>query len=576
MEENFAIGTISSSGIALGKIYCITPQEQVQMYSITEECVEDEKQRLLEARKQVSIQLNELIQYTIDKFGKDQAELFKAHLMLFEDDDFESEILDKITRKLYNAEYAVDEFIEETCQDMLQLDEYFQERVSDFQDLGRRLVATLQNKIYNDYKDINDTVIIFAHDLTPSITTQLNVDLVAGFVTETGGITSHVSFIAQNLGIPAIVGAKNILSHVTHGDDAIIDAVDKHIIIKPSKKTRDIYLKKAEKYQQNIALLLKNTSLPATTTDGHTITLLANIGGEKDLDAVKKYGAEGIGLFRTEFLFMGVAPPSEEKQFGIYKLVLASMENKPVTIRTLDIGGDKQIPFLTLPKEDNPFLGYRALRIYAEYAKIIEQQIRAILRASAFGIVRIMIPMVISIAEVEWVKQLIGTLEKKLIEEGYTIGEYFVGIMVETPSVAILSDLFIDEVDFFSIGTNDLIQYTLAVDRGNETISDLYQPFHPAIIRLLRQIINSANEAHKSVSVCGDMGGDEHAVLLLLGLGLKKISMSPSKIPLIKNMICRINLEKLQKDIINIHNVGKIKEVRELLESCMQKVLETN
>lgn len=571
--RNYSVGTISSQGIGIAPIYRIDAYRKIECTLIDKSKVEDEKQRLLTARTQVEEQLIKIIEQTKNKYGEEHAELFEAHLALFLDDDFENDILDKIIQKLYIAEYAVEEFIDETCIEMMELDEYFQERVVDFKDLGRRLISTLQGTPYNNYKDIMSPVIVFAHDLTPSMTAQIDTAMIAGFVTETGGITSHVSFIAQNLNIPAIVGAKNILSHITNATHAIIDAIEGHIILDPDEDTIQEYTLQLNKFTQDIANLLENTKLPATTLDGTTITLLANIGGVQDIDSVLKNGAEGIGLFRTEFLFMGELPPSEEKQYKIYKTVIEAMGTKPVTIRTLDIGGDKQIPFLAFPHEDNPFLGYRALRIYADHAKIVGQQLRAIIRASAFGTVRIMIPMVISMHEIIWIKELISSIERDLVKEKHPIGEYYVGIMVETPSVAVMSDVFIKTVDFFSIGTNDLIQYTLAVDRGNETISDLYQPFHPAIIRLISQIVASADSAGKSVSVCGDMGGDEQAVLLLMGLGVRKISMSSSKIPTIKNMIRKVNFEKLKKNILQIQNMGTVKEIRMQLELISHKVM---
>ncbi len=415
-------------------------------------------------------------------------------------------------------------------------DEYLRERVADLRDIAKRWMNNILGVEVIDLGNLPAETVIVAKDLTPSDTAQMDLQNVKGFVTEIGGRTAHSAIMARSLEVPAVVGTKEIMGSLVSGQTIIVDALTGDVIVNPTEEEITTYTEKRDKYLADKEELRKLAKEEAITKDGHRVSTWANIGSPNDLDGVLRNGADGVGLYRTEFLFMNNDRlPSEDEQFAAYKEVAERMEGKPVTIRTMDIGGDKALPYMKLPHEDNPFLGYRALRVCLDRKDMFKTQLRALLRASAFGQVKIMFPMVINLTEVRKSKALLEECKAELRAEGVAFDENVkVGIMIETPATAFRARQFAEEVDFFSIGTNDLTQYTLAVDRGNENISELYDTYNPAVLQAIKFAIDGAHEAGITISMCGEFAGDETATELLLGLGLDAYSMSAISIPKIK------------------------------------------
>ncbi len=569
MEEFFENLTIGSKGCAHGVLVCIAKTASLSYaQAIHKDAVGAELERFAVAHASMLEQLQVLIEDARANLGDEHAEIFEGHLTLVEDEELQNEIKEKIRAKLYSAEKAVEEFTQETCDEMMQLDEYFKERAQDFKDLGSRLIAVLQHgSAHNPIADLQQKSIIVAHELTPSMTAQMDVKNVLGFVTETGGATSHVSFIAQNLEIPALIGAEGICDKVQTGDYILVDALDARVVLRPSETEIAALEEKKRVYEKQIHALLQRSGEVARTKDGRVVKVYANIGSEDDARAAHKYGADGIGLFRTEFLFMGESSPSQSEQESLYKNVITTMEGKPVTVRMLDVGGDKNISYLSLHHEENPFLGYRGVRMYADHIQLIKEQIAALLLASANASVKIMVPILMAIREIRWFKDVVLETEKALRAQGKEVGEYSIGVMIETPAASILSNVLAREVDFFSIGSNDLIQYTLAVDRGEKTVAHLYQPFHPAVLRLIHKTVQFANKESIEVSLCGDMGGNEKAIPLLVAFGIDAVSTAPSNIPLIKNLIRSLCYEDLQRDIKPLRMIGTHGDAVEFIEA---------
>lgn len=464
--------------------------------------------------------------------------------MLLEDEELEQEIVSLIKSDKKTADAAVYSVIEDQAQALEALDdEYLKERAADVRDIGKRLLKNILGMPIVDLSAIDKEVILVAADLTPSDTAQLNLDKVLGFITDLGGRTSHTSIMARSLELPAIVGTSDATAKIKNGDYLILDGVNNHIYLNPSDQEIDKLKKFNEEYQQEKNELAKLKDLPAITLDGHQVEVCANIGTVRDVAGAERNGAEGVGLYRTEFLFMDRdSLPTEEEQFQAYKAVAEAMGSQAVIVRTMDIGGDKDLPYMNLPKEENPFLGWRAIRICLDRKEILHSQLRAILRASSFGKLRIMFPMIISVEEVRELKAELEMLKGQLREEGKAFDESIeVGVMVETPAAAVIAHHLAKEVDFFSIGTNDLTQYTLAVDRGNELISHLYNPMSPAVLNLIKQVIDASHAEGKWTGMCGELAGDERATLLLLGMGLDEFSMSAISIPRIKKLIRNAN-----------------------------------
>lgn len=538
-------GILASPGIAFGKALLLKEDEIViNRKKITADQVEPEVERFLAGRAKASAQLEAIKTKAGETFGEEKEAIFEGHIMLLEDEELEQDIIALIKEDLASADAAVYTVIETQAKALEELDdEYLKERATDVRDIGKRLLRNILAMPIIDLSAISEEAVLVAVDLTPSETAQLNLDKVLGFVTDIGGRTSHTSIMARSLELPAIVGTGNITKQVANGDYLILDAINNQIYINPEPAVIEELKALQSQYAAEKSELAKLKDLPAVTLDGHQVEVCANIGTVRDVAGAERNGAEGVGLYRTEFLFMDRdSLPSEEEQFQAYKAVAESMPTGSIIVRTMDIGGDKDLPYMNLPKEDNPFLGWRAIRIGLDRKEMLHAQLRAILRASAFGKLRIMYPMIISVEEVRTLKHELSLLKAQLREEGKAFDEGIeVGVMVETPAAAVIARHLAQEVDFFSIGTNDLTQYTLAVDRGNELISHLYNPMSPAVLTLIKQVIDSSHAAGKWTGMCGELAGDERATLLLLGMGLDEFSMSAISIPRIKKIIRNTN-----------------------------------
>ncbi|MBD2800889.1 phosphoenolpyruvate-protein phosphotransferase PtsI [Xenorhabdus szentirmaii] len=538
-------GILVSPGIAFGKALLLKEEPIIiNQKKITSEQIEHEISRFKQGRDKSSSQL-ETIRKTAEKnLGEEKAEIFEGHIMLLEDEELEQEIVSLIKNNLSTADAAVYSVIEDQAKALEELDdEYLKERAADVRDIGKRLLRNILGMSIIDLGLIEEEVILVANDLTPSETAQLNLDKVLGFITDLGGRTSHTSIMARSLELPAIVGTTNATTQIKNGSDLILDAVNNKIYINPSDTEIEQLKAAKNEYLTEKTELAKLKDLPAITLDGHQVEVCANIGTVRDVTGAERNGAEGVGLYRTEFLFMDRdALPTEDEQFEAYKAVAEAVGNQAIIVRTMDIGGDKDLPYMNLPKEENPFLGWRAIRICLDRKEILHSQLRAILKASAFGKLRIMFPMVISVEEIRELKSELSLLKNQLRSENKAFDESIeVGIMVETPAAATIAHHLAKEVDFFSIGTNDLTQYTLAVDRGNELISHLYNPMSPAVLSLIKQVIDASHAEGKWTGMCGELAGDERATLLLLGMGLDEFSMSAISIPRIKKIIRNAN-----------------------------------
>ncbi|NOW96838.1 phosphoenolpyruvate--protein phosphotransferase [Mucilaginibacter sp. SG564] len=482
--------------------------------------------------------------------GKEGLEILETHIELLTDPQISEDVTEKISKEKKNANDAVIEVIADAVQLFTNMeDEYLSTRAADVQDIGDRLLRNLNSSIPDTTTTYEADTIIIAEDLTPSDTISMDTTHVAGFVTQVGGRTSHAAIIARSRGVPAIVGCGITLTEIKDGDLLILDGQSGAIIINPDQNTIDQYRIKQDNWQAQNNLLRSLKDTPATTTDGINIKLFANIGDANDMEQAIGFGAEGSGLLRTELLFMGRdALPDEEEQFEFYKAVALKAKGKPVIVRTLDIGGDKQLPYFNFPAEQNPFLGYRAIRICLDRPDIFIVQLKAILRASTFGRLKIMFPMISNIQEVRAAKVILQQAKDELSKAGITFDKNIpVGIMIEIPSAAITADLLAKEVDFFSIGTNDLCQYTLAVDRMNEQIKELYDPYNPGVLRLIAYVIDQGHKNNVEVGMCGELASDPKATLLLLGMGLTEFSMSAAAIPEIKNIIIHSDLTKAKQ-----------------------------
>ena len=534
-------GILASPGIAFAKALLLKEEEIViNNHPVSTDNVETEVARFFEARQKSSEQLTAIKEMAGRTFGEEKEAIFEGHLMLLEDEELESDIISLIRDERFSTEKAIHHAIEQYASMMAELDDpYLRERATDFRDIGTRLVKNALGMEVVNLGTINEEVILIAHDLTPSETAQINLQFVKGFITDIGGRTSHTSIMARSLELPAIVGTNDITSRVKNGDLVILDALDNSVIINPDAATLETARNKQAAFLAEKAELAKLRTLPAETLDGHRVEVCSNIGTIKDMDGAHRNGAEGVGLYRTEFLFMDRdALPSEDEQFQAYKEVAESMPDHPIIVRTMDIGGDKELPYLKFPKEMNPFLGWRAVRIFFDCKEIMHTQLRAILRASAFGKLRIMFPMIISVEELRLLKAEIAILKQALKAEGHAFDEQIeVGVMIETPAAAVIARHLAKEADFFSIGTNDLTQYTLAVDRGNEMISALYNPLSPSVLNLIKMVIDASHAEGKWTGMCGELAGDERATLLLLGMGLDEFSMSAISIPKVKQLI---------------------------------------
>ena len=543
-------GIPASPGIVFGKALVLKEEKIVlDTQKISEDQVEAEVARFYAGREAAVEQLNSIHQRALKSLGEEKAAIFEGHLMILEDEELEEEIIDYLRSNKVNASVAASKIIDQQVEMLSEIDdEYLKERAGDIRDIGNRLIKNILGMHIVDLGDITEESILVAYDLTPSETAQLNLEKVLGFITDIGGRTSHTSIMARSLELPAIVGTNNVTARVNTGDYLILDAVNNRVYVNPTQAEIDELKTLEAKLAEEKAELAKLKDLPAVTLDDHKVDVVANIGTIRDCEGAHRNGAEGVGLYRTEFLFMDRDQlPSEEEQFIAYKEVVEAMEGRLVVLRTMDIGGDKELPYLNLPKEMNPFLGWRAVRIALDRREILHAQLRAVLRASAFGKLAVMFPMIISVEEIRELKSVLETLKAALRAEGKAFDENIqVGVMVETPSAAVNAKFLAKEVDFFSIGTNDLTQYTLAVDRGNELISHLYNPMSPSVLGLIKQVIDASHAEGKWTGMCGELAGDERATLLLLGMGLDEFSMSAISVPRIKKLIRHVNYQKVK------------------------------
>ncbi|MFQ1970303.1 phosphoenolpyruvate-protein phosphotransferase PtsI [Aeromonas veronii] len=543
-------GILASPGIAFGKALLLKEDEIViNQGKISADQIDVEINRFLEARTKSAAQLEAIKEMAGRTFGEEKEAIFEGHIMLLEDEELEGDIKSFIKDNKASADKAIYEVIEQYAKMMAELDDpYLRERATDFRDIGTRLVKNVLGIAVVNLSTIDEEVILVAKDLTPSETAQINLKYVLGFVTDIGGRTSHTSIMARSLELPAIVGTNDITDRVKNGEMILLDAINNKVVINPSEAELTQFKETQARYQAEKDELAKLKDLPAITLDGHQVEVCANIGTVKDTEGAIRNGAEGVGLYRTEFLFMDRdALPTEDEQFKAYKEVAEAMPDQPIIVRTMDIGGDKELPYMNFPKEMNPFLGWRAVRIFFDREDIMHAQLRAILRASAFGKLRIMFPMIISVEEFRSLKATVETLKAELRTEGKAFDESIeVGIMIETPAAAVMAHHLAKEVDFFSIGTNDLTQYTLAVDRGNEMISAMYNPLSPSVLTLIKMVIDASHAEGKWTGMCGELAGDERATLLLLGMGLDEFSMSAISVPRIKKLIRNTNFEDVK------------------------------
>ena len=561
-------GLGTSPGIGIGKVLVYKePDLKIEKNNITDPT--REINRLEIALKKATVEIDHLYDITLSTIGEHEAEIFTAHRMMLEDPEFLRGVKEKIKEENVNSEWAVNEvanFYIEMFENIE--DEYLKARATDLKDVSKRLLRALLNLETPDLITISEKSIIIAEDLTPSDTAQMNKEMVVGLVTELGGRTSHTSIMARTLEVPAIAGVKAATNVFAHGDDIIIDGDSGEIIIKPSPEELIEYEYKKRQLDEFKIKLNSMKGQETISKDGYKVELAGNIGTPKDIDKVLENDGEGVGLFRTEFLYMDKDRlPTEEEQFQSYKIVAEKLGERPLVIRTLDIGGDKDLPYLDLPKEMNPFLGYRAIRLCLDRVDIFKTQLRAILRASAFGNIKIMFPMISNIKEIRDAKAIIEEVKRELKTEEIAFdNDLEIGIMVEIPAVAIHSSAFAKEVDFFSIGTNDLIQYSLAVDRGNTDIAYLYNQFHPAVLRLIKMTIENGHKEGIWVGMCGEVAGDQKLIPILLAMGLDEFSMSAASILKSRFLIKQLSRDNISEMLDEILNLPTAEDVEKCID----------
>ncbi|MBW9298801.1 MAG: Phosphoenolpyruvate-protein phosphotransferase [Pseudolactococcus raffinolactis] len=545
-------GIAASSGVAVAKAYLLV-QPDLSFETVTVENTDNEEARLDAALEASTGELNVIREKAVESLGNEAAAVFDAHLMVLADPEMIGQMKETIRAKKTNAETALKEVTDMFIAifEGMEDNPYMQERAADIKDVTKRVLANLLGKKLPSPATIDQEVIVVAHDLTPSDTAQLDKKFVKAFITNIGGRTSHSAIMARTLEIPAVLGTNNITTLVTDGQLLAVNGITGDVIIEPTEAEQAEFLAAGKAYADQKAewALLKDAE--TTTADGKHFELAANIGTPKDVVGVNENGGEAVGLYRTEFLYMDSQDfPTEDEQYEAYKAVLEGMNGKPVVVRTMDIGGDKELPYFDLPKEMNPFLGYRALRISLSEGgdAMFRTQLRALLRSSVHGKLRIMFPMVALVTEFRAAKKLFDEEKANLLAEGVAVADDIqVGIMIEIPAAAMLADQFAKEVDFFSIGTNDLIQYTMAADRMNEQVSYLYQPYNPSILRLINNVIKAAHAEGKWAGMCGEMAGDQTAVPLLVGMGLDEFSMSATSILQTRSLMKRLDTAKMQE-----------------------------
>lgn len=562
-------GTGASPGIALGRALVIEHSELV-IEKKTIENIDEEIQKLESAVKVSKEELTKVKEKALDELGEHEAEIFEAHLLVLEDPELIGSAISKIRDEKVNADYALNEIKEMFVAMFESMDnEYMRERAADIKDVTNRVLRHILGIKVVDLAGLDEEVVLIAHDLTPSDTATMNKNMVLGFLTDIGGRTSHTAIMARTLEIAAVVGLNDITKKVKDGDYIVFNGDTGEVIVNPYEETKAKYAslkEEFEEYRKSLELLKGQASI---TTDGRHVELAGNIGSPNDVEGLIKNDAEGVGLYRTEFLYMDKEDsfPTEEEQYEAYKAVLEGMNNKPIVIRTLDIGGDKELPYFEMEAEMNPFLGYRAIRLCLDRKDIFKTQLRALYRASVHGKLRIMFPMISSLEELLDAKEVIKEVLKELDAENIAYSnDVEVGMMIEIPSAAVISDVLAKHVDFFSIGTNDLIQYTCAVDRMNQKISHLYNQFNPAVLRLIKMVIDNAHKEGKWVGMCGESAGDQRMIPILLGFGLDEFSMSPISILPARKLITSLSYADMQKFADEVLAMGTAKEIKEYVD----------
>lgn len=555
-----------SEGIAIGKVWLLkSTWDEVREYNISKSGLEKELERYRNACADVEKQLIECQKRVRDEIGHDEAEIFDAHLAILGDPVITEDVPARIAEKKINAESVLKQSIEKFTRKFNSLEnEFFRSRIDDIRDVGERILRTL---LRNDKEklDIFKDAVLVSHTLSPSDTARVSNKNILGFVTEIGGATSHASILARSLGLPAVVGVDKITRKASTGDTIVVDGNSGIVFLNPHERVLKGYRKRKKQFDIYWQRLSKDIELPSKTADNEYVKLQANISMTADLSLAVRYRAEGIGLFRTELPFLIAGRLlDEEEQFTIYKTIVDAMKGQDVTIRTLDLGGDKFLPFQSVEKEINPFMGWRSIRISLQEQDVFKVQLRAILRASHFGNVKILFPMISSFEETEEAISILAEVQEELEKSGIPFNKNIKkGIMIEVPSAAIMVEKFLDHFDFISIGTNDLIQYTLAVDRNNEKVAQFYQPLNPSVLYLVEQSIRKAREKGKEVSVCGEMAGNPLYTPMLIGFGLRQFSMSPLMLPEVKERIIYLKVEEcedLARQISDFHTVGEIEK----------------
>jgi len=549
-----------SPGIAIGRAVIVEKRvASVYRVPIREEEVPAEVTRFLESLEKTQDELLDLKQKVSRSMGEEYARIFEAHAMIVGDASFSDKVVQKIENEQVNAEWALAEVQEELQARFASFeDDYLRERVADVKDVAERVLVNLTGISHHDLSEIEHDVIIIADDLTPSDTIHFNRRPIVGFATEAGGRTSHTSIIAKSLFMPAIIGVPRLTKIVDNDELVIVDGYEGTVVVNPTPAMVQEYVSRVSRHEEAEQKLLENRELAAETKDHHQISLQANIELIEELKDVQKFGAQGIGLYRSEFLYLSTAPflPTEEQHFNVYRELAEATAPNWCVIRTFDLGGKKLARELLGSKEDNPVLGLRALRLCMQHRDMFKTQLRALLRASAYGKIKIMFPLVSGVQELRQVKTLIRQIRLELDAQEIPYNrELQIGIMIEVPSAAVIADLLATEADFFAIGTNDLIQYSLAIDRGNENVSYLYEPLHPALLRLIKFVIDAGKKAGIPVSMCGEMASDPIYAIVLLGLGLEIFSMNPSSIPIVKNVVRSV----------------RYKDCKRIAELCLQK-----
>ncbi len=570
-------GVPASDGIAIGPAFLLDSEEvAVHKQPVPASAIPQEIARFEEALLQTRREIVGIQEKISKELGVEHAEIFNAHLMFLEDRAYIDEVIGRLKGDQLNVEFIFMEVLRKYVEALSKVeDEYLRERISDVQDVGRRVLRNLTGLKRQSLADLAQPVVVVAYDLSPSDTATMHRQHVIGFITDIGGRTSHTAIMAKSLEIPAVVGLQAATQRVQSEDLVIVDGTSGSVIIRPDPETVQRYEQLKRKYESLDQALLKVRDLPAETPDGQKVQLLANIELPEEIPSVIAHGAEGIGLYRTEFSYLNRSDlPTEEEQFEAYRHVAKAMAPRPVVIRTIDLGGDKFLSELKVPREMNPFLGWRAIRFCLARPDIFKVQLRAILRASVFGKIKLMYPMISGVEEVQSANRILAEMKAQLAAEGKPFDPNLeVGAMIEVPSAALTMDLLAKEVRFFSIGTNDLIQYSLAVDRVNEKIAYLYEPTHPAILRLVRQIIQVAHANHLWVGMCGEMAGEPALALILLGLGLDSISTSPVNLPRIKQVIRAVPSFRAKEVVKEVFRLTTGKEVEAYAKSRLCEFL---